>query len=404
MATPVSDSYSVASGQVIRGGRAAPVSYTSIQGGMIGQSNMENMPRTADITPLGAAGTTFYSRLGVEQRMGAWNDARPAGQQANLGAFTQAVSENGNLYRGDGFVFFMNALRLASGVPVRIIERAKGGSYISSWIDPGAGEPNNWSTFRNAVNDAGGGLDFVIWYQGESDAHNLNAANHIAALNTLYSQCLALSGRTADKFFFGVISIGNGSFNGSTEGEFGAMRALLVDWANNKAGVFLATGAHDGWTSDGVHQVGKPFGWIGNRAGKTLANKMGFGGVSGAGPRISSWSRAGRAITANIAHSGGTSLTDGAGGTAGTSLTGFEFVDSNGAHTYTSAFVGGNIVLTLGRDVVGTLTGSYAMMNNPYSASATVQPTAAAVVYDNATYFGSTIGCPLQPRAATIIN
>jgi hypothetical protein len=380
------------------------MAYTSIQGGMIGQSNMENFPKTPDIYPLGAAGTTAYSRAGIWQRIGNINDARPAGQQSSLGSFTASASDNGAPIRGDGLVFFANALRAAADVPVRLIERAKGGSLISSWIDPGAGPANNWSTFRDAVIAAGGGLDFAIWYQGEQNAHNLNPVTHVAALNTVYQQCLTLSGKTADKFFFGVISIGGlGAYNSTVVGESGAMRALLCEWANSTPGVFLATSAHDGWTSDGVHQTGKPFGWIGNRAGKTLANKMGFGGVSGAGPRISNFTRVSRAVTANIVHTGGTSLMDGAGGTAGTALTGFEFKDDNGVIAHTTAFVGGNIVCTLDRDVVGSLTGSYAMMDAPYSASSTVQPTAAAVVYDNAIYFGSTIGCPLQPRGALTI-
>ncbi len=381
-----------------------PPALIDLQGGAIGQSNMFNMPKTGNIYPLGAAGTTAYSRTEVWQRIGHYNDARPAGEQANLGAFTAAYNEGGGPMSGDGFVFLANAIRAAANVPVRMIERAVSGSAIASWIDGPVG--NNWDAFAAAVTAAGGGLDFVIWYQGETDAHNLNPTTHIAALNTLYQQCLTLSGRTADKFHFGVIALGVGSFNGSTEGEFGAMRALLVDWANSTPGVFFASSAHDSFTNDGVHNVGSGGGRIGNRAGKSLAARLGFG-VTAAGPRISGATRSGTAVTLAIAHTGGTAMRDAAGGTTGTALTGFEFKDAGAGGatiSYTTAFVGGNIVCTLASAPVGVLTVSYAMANTPHGASSTVAPVFASIPCDNVSYQAGTYGAPLQPMAAITVT
>jgi hypothetical protein len=98
------------------------------------------------------------------------------------------------------------------------------------------------------------------------------------------------------------------------------------------------------------------------------------------------------------------------GATTGVGLSGFILSDTNGALGYTTAFVGGNIQLTADRDIVGTLTLSYAMMDEPHNATspnadpAQNPPVTSSVPCDNSLYLNSTGGSPLQPFTAITVT
>lgn len=372
----------------------------------IGQSNMENAPKTYWYIPLGDSRSVGFNRLGQYYRLGRVNDSRPPSQ--NQGTYgtdaTEAASDNGGRVQGDFVIFVANIVAGGLNIPVCFLERAVGGSSIDRWMDDYAGSDSCWARFTEAVAAIGGDVEMALWLQGESNAKGFNPAVHRPKLAKLHAQCRALGGRSDADFHFGVISLGTGAFLGSVDGEFGAVRALLVDYANNTPGAFLAGCAHDAQTGDGVHLNGKSYGRLGPRAGKSALARLGVG-VTGAGPRITGASRAGSEVTILVQHTGGTALQDGAGG-AGAALTGFEFKDAGGnVLTYSgTSFPTAN---TIRMTVNGTpATVSYAMMNNPHNSDPSTSTSAvvlASIPCDNVPFLYST-GAPLQPCTAINIT
>lgn len=377
--------------------------------GLIGQSNMENAPTTSWFYPLGDHRSIAFKRFdnATYQRIGRTNDSRPASQNAGTygSSFTAALGDGNpgvtqKAQQGDFFVFVPNIIAAGLNIPVCVIERAVGGSEIASWQ---AGQ-TNWTRFETAVAAAGGDVEMVLWYQGETNAKGMNPVTHRAALATVHAQCQALGGRDTSNFHFGVISLGTGAYLGSAPGEFGAMRALLVDYANKTPGAFLAGCAHDAQTGDGVHLNGRSYGRLGPRVGKSALARLGVG-VSGAGPFIVGASYANGFVDFALQHTGGTALLDGAGG-SGTALTGFEFKDGDGVIvTYgATSFPNANTIRVAVNGV--PVTASYAMMNNPHNsdpATSESTVTLASVPCDDVSFLYST-GAPLQPCAAIAVT
>lgn len=373
--------------------------------GLIGQSNMRLMGSVYNDAPLGDPRSFLYSHSDTFIRLGNVNDSQAPSTPSSGASFsyTTAVSDGSDgPVSGDGLVYLANVLAASLGYPVCLIERAVSGSDIyTNWQ---AGQ-DGWNGFAAAVTAAGGDIGSVLWLQGETNAHNLSAASYKTALANVQQQCMTLASRTTANFHFGIITLGVGSFNSSVEGEFGMMRATLADFANTTTGAFLASTAHDSFTSDGVHWVGSPRARVGKRSAKSLAARYGVG-ASGAGPRITGATRSGNVVTLPVAHSGGTALMDGAGGN-GTALTGFEFKDAgagNAVIAYTTAISGNSFVCTLASTPVGALAVSYAMQNMPHGTSSTTAPVFASIPCDNALYFNSTVGCPLQPLAPITVT
>lgn len=361
--------------------------------GEIGQSNMANFPSGVFKYPLGDK--RAVERVGgVLRRIGNTNDAFPPNTLFGAGGYG-AYTASGN--NGDGYVFFANLVAQGLGVPVLIINKAVGGSNIDSWQTGQA----NWNAFAAEVAAVGGDCEMVLWHQGESDAAAMAGATYGTKMGNVHTQCKTLTGRDNNGFKFGVVSLGPGSFSGSIEGDFGKIRAAQVAYATGTPGAFLATSAYDTATADGVHISGEGFNRLGRRYAKSALAALGVGS-SGAGPRITSASRSGNIVTVNISHASGTALTDGDGGT-GNALTGFQVWDNGTPVTISAtAIVGNTVRLTLATTPSGSVTMAHAMMNNPSGANAQTF-TPGGTVYDNATYYNSVIGCPLQPCAAIAV-
>lgn len=367
---------------------------------LIGQSNMHNRPSTGVKRPLGDVRSVHFNTSNAYARIGNINDTKSANLESDQAGYGSPSVTIQSAVNGDGFVYIGNLISQNLNMPVCIIERAVGGSDIASWM---AGQ-TNWTTFAAAVAAAGGDFELCVLQLGESDANLMSTATMVTRLGQLQGQLKSLTGRNDSNLHFGIVPLGIGSYLGSSEGEFGNMRAAHVQYANNTAGAFLWSSAHDTYTSDGVHIVAEGFSRVDRRGVKSFLARLGIG-VSGAGPRITGATRTGTTVTATVAHAGGSALLDGGGGN-GAALTGFQFFDAGAAGaeiSYTTSIVNSTIVFTLASPPVGALTMAYAMMNNPHSASATTAPTLSSVVYDNATYYNSTIGCPLQPLAAIAV-
>lgn len=369
-----------------------------IIGLLIGQSNMVNRRLTGLKNPLGDKRSVEF-RAGVWKRAGNINDAAPANTENSDPNYGAPLIQSG---RSDGFILLANLLAQAVDLPVCLIEKANSGSSITSWTYGGT----NWLAAKAELDAAGGDCEFALWQQGETDANTMSREERLSRLDNLHDQLHAQTGRDATSFKFGIVTIGSGSYGGSSEGEFGAMRAYDIEYATTTPGAYLSTAAHDTQTGDGVHLNGEAYNRIVKRDARSLCHAFGVG-VSGAGPFITEATRSGATITVSIGHSGGTNILDGVGGN-GAALTGFQVYDNGVLQTISStAIVGNSIVLTLSTVPSGLVTMSYGMANNPHNSTPSDSKTAvvlASVVYDNVVLHRSANGCPLQPKAAFTVT
>lgn len=359
--------------------------------GMIGQSNMNGMKSAVDAYPLGLSTAVEYESS-VFRRIGNINDAFPAN---TLYPTYSTWSNVGN--RADGYVYFGNLLAAGLGVPVCLIGRAQNGTSITMWQSSQA----NMNTFASAITEAGGDMEMCLWLQGESDALAMSKETYKTNLAGVHNAARAITGRSADDFHFGVISLGPGSYAGSVEGDFGKIRAGQAEYAESNTGAFYATAAHDAVTADGVHMTGEGLGRIGRRAALSAVGNL--TGSNKSGPRIVSASRSGNVVTLTVQHRGGTALIDGAGG-SGSELTGFKVFDNGTEVTISGTAISSQttIQLTLSATPTGAVTVSYGMANCPHGTTTTV--TLASAVYDNQPVYGLSVGQLLQPLQSLAVS
>lgn len=379
----------------------------------IGQSNMVGLKNNGYQQPLGDPAAYEYKSDGVLQRVGNINDKiAPNTLFANGGYSTYSYGGT----KSDGYVFVANLVAQQTGLPVVVINMAVIGSQISSWHPKAAGatKDTNWDIFAKALASIGGDCEFALWLQGESNSGTA-PATYRASLNLLPGQFHAMTGRNPSTFKFGVVSLGpvsiTSSYSGGNETNFGRMRALQVDFANTTPGVFFAASAHDfafAATGDGVHMGGQVQTHLGRRYAKSILAQLGIG-TSAAGPRIASAVLDGATLRCTVAHTGGTSLRDGTGSTAGTALGGFQLWDGGGVEVPVtgSAITGDSTFeLYLASAPAGPCTLSYAGRNAPHCVDyndGTSGIVAASILLDNAEYYrtrnDSTLGCPMQAFA-----
>lgn len=387
--------------------------------GLIGQSNMFNRMSTswASGRPLGNKRSVWYNNSSAFARIGNINDNAPPSTQASNSTLyntSPGVTIQGTL-NGDGWVWMANMLVAQFNVPVCLVNRAVSGTEIDNALNGWMTGQSSWNTFATAISNLGGDMELAIWHQGEADANLMSTSTMVTKLGLLHNQLKNLTGRTDNTSFkLGIVSLGVGAFGGSSEGEYGNMRAAHVQFANNTPGVFLYGVAHDSYTSEGIHIVGESYNTIDRRGmTNTLYQRYGVG-TSAAGPKFSAASLSADKINVSVTHTGGTALVDGAGG-SGSALTGFQiWDDGNGGAsvpiTATTITSSTNIQLTMGGSPAGPFRVAYAMMNNPHNASgpdanpAKNPPVLASIPCDNATYYLSTYGCPLQPFPATAVT
>lgn len=365
--------------------------------GLAGQSNMYNFMLTGLGYPLGHPRSIMFSDTNTCLRLGNVKDTLPPNSTSSTPGYPSTNSASGSA-RADGPVYLANMLAMELGVPVMLVEKAKSGSNITSWTD---GTATNWVDFRNKIIAAGGDMEAMFWYQGETNAVSATQTYMTSRWDILLTNCLALTGRTTATFKIGMVSLGPGHYQNSVEGQFGAMRIWQRDYAIGKPGWFYATGAHaSSCAADTVHIGGQGHGDNGRREARSLMALYGVG-VSGAGPRVTGAAWDGSGVVMTLQHAGGTALTDGAGGT-GAALTGFEFKDAGGVvMPYTASAITSPTTLRFALPSKPA-TASYGLMNVPHGvdngASITFVP--ASCAFDNVAMPNMVYGCPLQPCAA----
>lgn len=386
-----------------------------------GQSNMAN--RTSAAGPFYPNSSKYVREFGggamsggvfvggVFRRIGNIADAYPPNTPFSTYG-TGSYSASGGL-TGDGTIYFANIVSEAMDMNVFILNKAVGGSSISTWAEDGnPGVNNNWDIARAAIIAANGGdFELTRWQIGETDAGEYTQAAMEAAFATVHANLRAFTGRNNSNFTFLLSSLGPGSYLGSAEGDFGTMRLADVHYATTAAGAVYGTGYHDTRTGvDTVHINNDGFGRGERREAKSFLASRGIG-ASAAGPRILSASRSAGSLDViyTVAHSGGTALTDGAGG-SGAALTGFQHFDAGAAgaeigYTSTAILNSSQFRVTLASLPVGALTARYGLMNVPHGSGGDPKTIVlASVLCDNALALNMTVGSPLQPCAAIPVS
>ena len=362
---------------------------------LLGQSNMQDPFSQSQDYPIGAK-TSLAWIGGVLARVGNINDAVAPGS-IYPGGYTSYTNENAAV-DGDPLVRLCNELSASIGVPVIVLPYAVGGTQIASWQPGGGG--SNWTTFAAAAAQAGSDFEGAIWLQGESDAGAVSPASWKTSLANIHAGCHAITGRNSSNFSFGVGILGPCTTSWRAEGLFGPMRIAQLEYVAANAGASIAACLHDGVLADGaVHMtVGSRVQYF-RRFAEWARRRNAGSPTDMRGPQITGATRAGNVVTVSIAHNGGSTLIDGAGG-AGAALQGFRYFDSASAAvaiTASAIISATQVRLTLAAAVAGTL--DYAMANAPYGSSTA----ASSVVYDNQAIPSDSVGLPLQPHAAMTV-
>lgn len=368
--------------------------------GLSGQSNAVNFMTGVEKYPLGYKLSFVYDGSAkIGRRLGNTKDTLPPNSPNGTAGYP-SVNNDGS--RADGPVYLVNTLALELGMPVMLVDMSFAGDPIADWTNGAAN--NNWEQFKAKLILAGGDMELMYWYQGESNAHTATKEYMETNWNALYSLVVSQVGRTSATFKMGMVSLGTGSYLGSIEGEFGRFRVWQRDFSKNTVGWFYAGGAHHMDTTDGVHLKGGGMAYLGTVLPRSYLALKGIG-VSGAGPYITGASRDGLTVTLTVAHSGGTALKDGAGG-AGAAQKGYRFFDAGAAgaqigYTSTAILSPTQIQVTLSSLPVGGLTFDYGIVNAPHgldgSATSYIPESA---VFDNVSLPNRIVGCILQPCAS----
>ena len=373
----------------------------------IGQSNMVGLatgvvyyPNSSNLTRRTAGATaTTWRRVGNYHAGFAPNTPSSTyGTPQDTSANTTTGEPYSSSGRGDGVVYMCNYLQATLGVLVGVLELARGGTSITTW----AGSGSNWNNFITGANLVGGDFEAALWFQGENDAAAaMSTATYQGYLDSLYAALLSQTGRSSSTFGFGVVGLGPANTYYVTEGNAARIRTAQLQFVAANSNTYYASGAHDADLAGGdVHFIADSQGRMGKRYARGILAKLGLVANGIAGPYITGATKSGAVVTVNIAHVGGTSLADGAGG-AGASLLGFRVYDDGSAATISSTSISGNtVVLTLSATPAGTVTMDYAMANAPYTNTRSL----ASVVYDNDTVTGDTLGLPLRPCATITVT
>jgi len=251
------------------------------------------------------------------------------------------------------------------------IHAAEGGSGI--WSDT-AGTSEYWLTdtgepgpelieFFQEVDRAGKEPRWILWDQGETESHKLDAVGFETRTQAAYkTDLLNVFKLMRNKYPNAQIIIGKLGIRDSFSNTGGIQKVVN---AQNEL-IEENSWIHFGWerfdlarNADGVHYDDAEYTTLGTRAAKRIAALEGHS-VSGGteGPKLVSASRSGTALTINIEHDGGTDFTPTSG------IEGFYYEDSGGSEIALSSVARSDattITATLASGVAGTL---YYMYDN----------------------------------------
>ena len=367
-------------------------------GALLGQSNMENAFQDTSTWPTGNIKAKAYVNSAL-RRIGTVCDTVADGTVAPYSG--QPYTAADALVDGDAIVYFGNKVASVVGDTITLFPGAVGGSRISQWLTGGI----YWTSYSSDVAASGVLPKWTIWLQGESDVTGGTAVSTWASnLVSLQGQLVSQAATTASAYGFAVVPIGPCTTAWAAEGGFAPYREAAITHANTATGAWLINATLDASlkSGDSVHYNNASYVRVFKRYAEWLSRWAAGNGTQLAGPKITSASRVGTTITVNIAHSGGTALLDGAGGT-GTALAGFRVYDGGTPMTISSTAITSatTVTLTLSATPSGTVTMDFGMANLPFGSTT---PSPSVILYDNTTVTNDTVGIPLQPKALFTVS
>lgn len=281
---------------------------------------------------------------------------------------------------GTGAIGFGNKLSNALGHVVGLLDYSVGGSGLVSGVTSpywGDSTGSYYTNFTAAVTAVGGGLEFILWAQGEQDAFvgspTATEANYTSTLNSLVAQCRTDINNDSDQtnLPFIISQLGRAT-NGATDANTQAIKDALFTVATTTADCYLGATTHDIPLSDSVHFTTAGYTTHGERMAQAVLDITGDVTFH-RGPAIASATLVdSTTIDVTLTHVGGTDFTP------TTSITGFEVFDDATPVTISTAVRQSATVIRLGlaAAITGTATARYM-----YG----VNPTITGVVLDNST-------------------
>lgn len=182
---------------------------------------------------------------------------------------------------GNLAVNFANDVYATEGVPVAVISCGVGGAALRGggtfggmfgyWLNEASGSP-----YYNAVaalNAVGGDCEFILWYQGESDAWDFgNEACYEADLATLYGR---FQSETHSGIPFLIAQLGRENWM-ATDAAWEAIKNAQRDYANDTNNVYLAATNQDATLRDSlVHLDDTGYRTCGKRFAQTANHILG---------------------------------------------------------------------------------------------------------------------------------
>jgi hypothetical protein len=142
---------------------------------------------------------------------------------------------------------FAKELRRVTGVPVGLIQSAKGGSPISDWSPEGG---KLYASMLERINICGGAVRGMLWYQGESDASPDLAETYLERFSAMIT---GLRGHFADIHIFTVqLNRFTTDINAENDMAWGIVREAQRQAAQRLDRVYIVPSS-DCSTSDFIH-------------------------------------------------------------------------------------------------------------------------------------------------------
>lgn len=274
----------------------------------------------------------------------------------------------------DGAKSFGNTLIGELGIPVGLLDYGVGGTSINSWYN--GGYTDNLITGATAV----GGIEYVIWAQGETDAETpMSESTYKSRLESLItylrSNITCAKGGTLPVL---ISLLGKNDNDAYDAGSWG-VRSAQLSVIDEGTAVYQGANLYDQVNfGGGWHWSGDGYIAMGERLANTILYILGESTYY-KGPSIYSASQSGSdQIIVTLSHSGGTDFTPTSG------IGGFRILDGSSEESITTAVRTNATRITL--TISGTLSGVITLQ---YGYNGAI--TESLVVVDN-----STIGLPLE--------
>lgn len=269
-----------------------------------------------------------------------------------------------------GFTETIAAIYASAGSPGEVVQihAAEGGSALfpenaseleptEYWLENDGNPGPELVQFFQDVEKTGHSPDFVLWHQGEADAHTIDKVGSEYNTRATYkARLLRVFQHMRYRYpsvhiLIGALGIRTTFTNTGGTQTIAEIQQELIDeyqW------ISYGWTCHDGTlNADGVHYQDASYLEHGKRAARSIQRLLGYPVAGGTlGPRLVSASRSGTSLTITIEHDAGTDFTP------TTNISGFKYLNGAGADVALSSVNRASattITATLASGVAGTL-------------------------------------------------